>query len=126
MEINKIIYGDRVLIDLSPITVTEETLGKGIVGINAKGELIVGTASFTKRIQHSITLPLNGWLDNTQTILADEVTSDCTIFAGADIGSAQEYADCEVWCSAQGDGWITFSCTYVPNEDLVVNVAIFI
>ena len=44
MEINKIIYGGNVLIDLSPVTVTAATLGKGYTAINANGELIMGTA----------------------------------------------------------------------------------
>lgn len=33
-------------IDLSSVTVTPETLGDGVIAINASGELIVGTAKF--------------------------------------------------------------------------------
>lgn len=43
-SINKVIFGGRTLIDLTAITATAETVLEGVVAINAKGELIVGTA----------------------------------------------------------------------------------
>lgn len=47
MAINKVVLntanGQEVLIDLTMLTVTPETLAEGIVAINAAGELIVGT-----------------------------------------------------------------------------------
>lgn len=44
MAVNKVIYGNRVIIDISGSTVTPETLGEGVIAFNAKGERIVGTA----------------------------------------------------------------------------------
>lgn len=44
MAVNKVIYGNRVIIDISGSTVTPETLGAGVIAFNAKGEMIVGTA----------------------------------------------------------------------------------
>jgi hypothetical protein len=44
MAINKVIYGSNTIIDLTGLTVTPETLLEGTIGINAKGERIVGTA----------------------------------------------------------------------------------
>ena len=46
MAINKVVYHGNVLIDLTMLTVTPETLAEGTVAINAAGELIVGTAKF--------------------------------------------------------------------------------
>ena len=43
-SINKVIFGGQTLIDLTAITATAETVLEGVVAINAKGELIVGTA----------------------------------------------------------------------------------
>ena len=43
MAVNKVVYGDKVLIDISDSTVTPETLAEGVVAYNAKGERIVGT-----------------------------------------------------------------------------------
>ena len=46
MEVNKIEFNGKVLIDLTSLTVTPETLAEGVIAINAKGEIIVGTAKF--------------------------------------------------------------------------------
>lgn len=45
MAVNKVIYGDNTLIDLSGSTVTPETLAEGETAYNAAGELITGTGS---------------------------------------------------------------------------------
>ena len=44
MAVNKVVYGGNVLIDLTQLTVTPETLAEGVIAMNAKGEIIVGTA----------------------------------------------------------------------------------
>ena len=44
MAINKVVYLGNVLIDLTMLTVTPETLAEGTVAMNAAGELIIGTA----------------------------------------------------------------------------------
>lgn len=47
MAINKVVINRNgsaeVLIDLTMLTVTPETLAEGVIAINAAGELIVGT-----------------------------------------------------------------------------------
>lgn len=45
MAVNKVIYGNNTLIDLTDSTVTPETLGEGVIAYNAKGERIVGIAT---------------------------------------------------------------------------------
>jgi len=77
-------------------------------------------------MQRIITLPISGWADNQQTVSVEGATAGSLVLAGADVNSSQEYADCEVWCSGQGEGTLTFSCTYVLSEELIVNAAIFI
>lgn len=42
MAVNKVIYGNNTIIDLTDSTVTPETLGEGVIAYNAKGERIVG------------------------------------------------------------------------------------
>ena len=42
-SVNKVVYGDRTLIDLSDISVTPETLLKGVTAYDASGTLITGT-----------------------------------------------------------------------------------
>lgn len=43
MGVNKVIYYGEVLVDMSQVTVTPETLGKGATALDASGELITGT-----------------------------------------------------------------------------------
>ena len=44
MAVNKVVYGGNVLVDLTGITVTPETLSKGTTAIDAAGNPIEGTA----------------------------------------------------------------------------------
>lgn len=43
MAVNKVVFGDTVLVDLTDATVTPETLLSGVTAVNAAGEKIVGT-----------------------------------------------------------------------------------
>lgn len=43
MGVNKVIYYGEVLVDMSQVTVTPETLGKGATALDSKGDLITGT-----------------------------------------------------------------------------------
>lgn len=47
MAVNKVVYDGKVLIDLTMLTVTPETLAEGVIAINAAGEIIVGTHKCT-------------------------------------------------------------------------------
>ena len=47
---NKIIYHGRTLIDLTPCTVTPETLAEGATAYNAAGALIIGVGVFADRV----------------------------------------------------------------------------
>jgi hypothetical protein len=47
MGVNKIFYSGVVLIDLSVLTVTPETLSEGVTALDATGALIVGTAKLS-------------------------------------------------------------------------------
>ena len=44
MAVNKVIFDGKILIDLTGITVTSETLAEGVTAIDAAGNLIIGTA----------------------------------------------------------------------------------
>ena len=48
MAVNKVVYGGEILIDLTGLTVRPETLAEGVIAINAAGEIIVGTAKFSR------------------------------------------------------------------------------
>ncbi len=56
MAVNKVVYNGEILIDLTVINVTPETLAEGVIAINAAGEIIVGTAKFGGGSDTSATL----------------------------------------------------------------------
>lgn len=87
---------------------------------------IVGTGNITVSSSTTTTCTLTSawWSSNSQTVSATGVTASNTVIvspAPSDIG---DYADCGVYCSAQGSGTLTFGCDKAPSGDIVVNVLI--
>lgn len=72
----------------------------------------------------SVTLPAALWLNNKQTISISLVTSDCTLITSSHPDTYIDYIESGVYCSEKADGSITFSCSYTPNSDLIVNLII--
>ena len=124
MGVNVVNYGGKTLVDMRNATATAETVLAGYTAYGADGNLIMGTASSTKRTELNITIPLSDWVDNQQTLAVPGVASGSTIIVGGDEGSEPEYSTGEVYCSGQNNGSLTFSCTYLPMEDVVANVLI--
>ena len=77
------------------------------------------------RKEKNVVLPLSGWVDGQQTVSVPGVTAASSVFVGGDLGSEPEYSSCGVYCSAQGDGTLTFSCCFVPSADVVADAIIF-
>lgn len=125
MGVNKVVYGGEPIIDLTDATATSDTVLAGYTAYGADGNLIVGTASSTKRQEVSVTLPLSGWVDGQQTIEVPGVTAASTIFVAGSADSLPEYDDCGIYCSGQGDGTLTFETYWQPDSDLTADVAIF-
>lgn len=65
------------------------------------------------------------WVSNEQTIQVDGVTSYNTVLVGPAPLSSDEYAECGILCTAQGEGELTFTCQTVPQNDLTINVVCF-
>lgn len=73
----------------------------------------------------TVTIPASGWVDHQQTISVPGVTADNTVIPGPAPASHMAYAENGVYCSAQAKDSLTFTCDYVPDVDLTVNVAMF-
>lgn len=74
-----------------------------------------------------VTLPASGWADNQQTVSAAGVLADedlCDVITSAAPASRSAYNDAGVYCSAQGNDTLTFSCENTPESDIIVNVII--
>lgn len=124
MAVNKVIYGDRMIVDMTDATATSETVLKGYTAYGADGVQITGTVSATMRQEVTISLPLSEWADGQQIISIPSVTPESTIIVGSDIGSEPTYSDCGVYCSNQGAGTLTFTAAWLPDSDLIANAVI--
>lgn len=124
MGINVVKYGGETLVDMRDATATAETVLAGYTAYGADGNLILGTASSTKRTEINVLLSHSMWDDNQQTVSVSGVTTNSTVIVGSDDGSEPEYSECEIYCSGQANGSLTFSCTVLPLEDVVANVLI--
>ena len=125
MGVNRVVYGGKTIVDLTDATAAADTVLAGYTAYGADGSRIVGTAVSTKRQEVTVTLPLSGWVDGQQTVAVPGVTAGATVVVGGDLGSEPEYSDSGVYCSGQGDGTLTFTIMWLPDRDLVADVAIF-
>lgn len=58
------------------------------------------------------------------TVSATGVTASNTVIVSPAPSDIADYADCGVYCSAQGSGTLTFGCSDTPSNDIDVNVVI--
>ena len=80
-----------------------------------------------KQDQHgkaTATLAAANWADNTLTVAVAGVTASNDVIVSPAPASTLAWAKAQVYCSAQGAGTLTFTCTDTPNEDLVANIVI--
>lgn len=68
-----------------------------------------------------ITLPSSGWSGNTQTVSATGVTATNTVTTGPAPSSMNAAMQSGVYCSAQGQGTLTFTCSSAPSSSLTYN-----
>lgn len=77
-----------------------------------------------KKSSTTVTLPTTGWSSKKQTVSATGVTTDNSVIVSPAEGSREAYIDAEVYCSAQGNGTLTFTCKDVPTVSLTVNILV--
>lgn len=74
----------------------------------------------------AVTLASTGWADNAQTVAVEGVTADNNVLVAAAPASHEAWNDAEIYCSAQGNGTLTFACGSVPAEAVTANVVILV
>ena len=72
----------------------------------------------------SINLLASNWSGLSQIVTVDYAKSDNTIIVSPAVNSIVPYSASGVYCSAQSDGNLTFTCNNVPTSDITVNVVI--
>ena len=98
-----------------------------LAGKQDKGES--GSGGSVGHLVRNVTIPASGWIDNEQTVTVDGVLSDatsCTIIVGPDWSSADVCEAFGVDCIGQGNNSLTFQCSFVPDEDVIMNATILI
>ena len=78
----------------------------------------------------SATLTAAGWNDaepSTQTVTVEGMTEDAHVIVSGDPEEAEAYAawlDAGAYCSAQGEGTLTFTASMKPETALSVNLLV--
>lgn len=74
----------------------------------------------------TITVTLESWdrINDEQTVTATWVTASNTVIVSPDPTSMTDYTDGGIYCSAQGNNSLTFTCTTAVVNDIDVNVVI--
>ena len=70
----------------------------------------------------TVTLTVQGWTGNTQTVSASNVTADNIVWVSPTPASFDAYGQAGIRGTAQVDGSITFTCTKIPIVEITVEV----
>lgn len=97
--------------------------GNSILG---SGDLTIsggsGGASYTTQ---AVSIPTSAWSGTTATVSASAVTATNDVIVAPAPASISAWAAAGVYCSAQGAGTLTFTCSTVPTAELTANVMAF-
>lgn len=98
------------------------TLTSGSMGVqienNGENNIIYNGASGGQ-----VTLSTSGWSSNQQTVSAPGVTSSSFVTAGPAPQTFTSAMEAGVYCSGQGNGTLTFTCTTTPSSSIVYTYA---
>jgi hypothetical protein len=92
--------------------------------VKGRARVVNGTLLGGVYSSATVTLPVSGWSDNTQSIEVTGVTASNIVMVTPAPNSAAVWSSGGVICSGQGQDTLSFSCEVVPTSDIVVNVVI--
>lgn len=75
-------------------------------------------------VASTVTLEVANWSNDTQTIIAEGVTTTGHIIVSPAPASINDYVDAGIYCVAQGEGSLTFTCENTPEVAISVQVLI--
>ena len=78
-----------------------------------------------KLIAKTISLPATGWKNMAQSVSVENVTENSIIIINPAPQSYANYCNTGVHCSEQTNNTLSFACTKVPSDELLVSVLIF-
>lgn len=125
-------------------TTTAGTIGNGTLPISITGvtaptnntdaankkyvdDAVAGGGGGGSQSVTTVTLTVAGWgSNNTQTVNVTGVTATNAVIVTYAPASKSAYTSADIYCSAQGAGTLTFTCTTKPTVAVNVNVMIFV
>lgn len=93
--------------------------GESLLG---SGDLTVGGISYNTQ---TISISASAWSGTTATAASSIVTATNDVIIAPAPASIAAWAAAGVYCSAQADGTLTFTCSTAPTEAVSVNVMAF-
>jgi hypothetical protein len=125
--VNKVVLGNDVLLDLTSDTATAADVAAGKTFHLASGALATGTASggSVTYTTQAVSIPASAWSGTTATVSASAVNASSDVIIAPAPASIAAWAAAGVYCSAQGAGTLTFTCTTAPTVALTANVMAF-
>lgn len=82
------------------------------------------TLSIPSITSTTATLTVVWWSSSTQTVSVTGVTATNQVLISPDPSDLEDYAEKGIYCSGQGDGTLTFTCSTTPEASITVNVLI--
>lgn len=98
----------------------------GYTGSESEFNTLLANAAI-KPISISVSLPVSGWSDNTQSVTVTGVLADETkqlIQPMPAIASQIAYMSAGIYCSGQAANSLTFTCSETPTEDITLYIVI--
>lgn len=127
------LIGFKFNLFIAPFTYSNNIVPHVIIMYERFGETYIVSEEYyhaTKNvsIQETILLSASAWAGNNfQTVQIEGVTASNTIMVAPETEhDSLNWANSGVFCSAQSDGELTFTCTHIPNFDISVSVVILI
>lgn len=112
---------------LDALAVTAAKLAAGAVEtakIKAEAVTAEKIAEGATHTDATVTLTAAGWSSNTQTVNVPNIKANSTVIVSPAPASFKVYGEAGVYCSAQAEGKLTFTCDSVPTAAIIVNVVI--
>ena len=84
--------------------------------------IIVTLPEGATAVANTCSLTVAGWSSNTQTVSIEGMAADRIAIIGPVVGSIDVCKTNAVYCSAQGNGTLTFKCQTTPSAAITMNV----
>lgn len=99
-------------------------ISKGGTGATSAAEARTNLGTEGKHTSTTVTLASSGWSSNSQTVSVSGMTATLDIIVSPAPASWEKWGEAGAFCSAQGDGTLTFECREKPTSSLTANILI--